>query len=78
MDEVTVRPELIERLGALAHEMDASAEELQAAAHEWAEIEAVLSEVEAELAAGAPSYSADEVFAEVDAILRERLASSGK
>jgi len=78
MDEITVRPELIERLAALAYEMDASPEELRAAAEEWAEIEAVLKEVEAELAAGAPTYSAEEVFAEVDAILRERFAPSEK
>ena len=77
-DDVTVRPELIERLGALAHEMDASAEELQAAAREWAEISAALAEADAEIAAGAPLHDAEEVFAELDAILRERFASSEK
>ena len=59
MDDVTVRPELIERLGALAHEMDASAEELQAAAREWAEISAALAEADAEVAAGADHPQGD-------------------
>jgi len=78
MDETTARPELIERLGALAYELDASPEELQAAAREWAEIEAILNEAEAELAAGAPTYSADEVFAEARAILEERIRAAAE
>ena len=72
MDEIEARPELIERLAALATKMNASPAELQAAAREWADIEAVLEEAEAEIAAGAPTYDAKEVFAESRAILEEQ------
>ena len=75
---VGVRPELIERMGALAAEMDASGEELEAAARDWREIETVLAEAEAELAAGSPTYSADEVFAEARAILEKRIRAAQK
>jgi hypothetical protein len=75
---VEVRPELLEKLGALAHEMNVSPAEMEAAAREWVEIEAVLVEVEAELAAGGPTYSAEEVFAEARAILEERIRAAGK
>jgi len=75
MDETTARPELVERLGALAHELRASPDELQAAAREWAAIESALAEGEAQLASGLPLHEPEEVLAEVDAILRERFAS---
>ena len=74
--DTIVRQELIEKLGALAHEMDASPEELQAAAREWAEIEAACAEAEAEIAAGAPLHDAEEVFAEARAILEDRIRAA--
>lgn len=78
MDETTVRPELIERLGALAHELDASPQELQAAAREWAEIEAALAEAEAEIASGATLRDAEEAFAEMRARVAERIRAAAR
>ena len=71
------RPELVDRIGELARETGSSPEELEAAAQEWAEHErwkaAKVQEALDELAAGAPTYDAEEVFAEMDAILEARL-----
>ena len=76
------RPELVDRIGELARETGSSPEELEAAAQEWAEHErwkaSKVQEALDELAAGAPTYDAEEVFAEMDAILEARLRAAGK
>jgi predicted transcriptional regulator len=81
MDQkVAVRPELVERLSALAHEMDASPDELEAAAQEVAEfnrwVEAECAEAEAELAAGAPTRDAEEVLAEFLERVEQRIRAA--
>jgi enoyl-CoA hydratase/carnithine racemase len=81
MDQkVAVRPELVERLSALVHEMGASPDELEAAAQEVAEfnrwVEAECAEAEAELAAGAPTRDAEEVLAEFLERVEQRIRAA--
>jgi predicted transcriptional regulator len=84
MDESApnAREALIDRLDQLAHETGSSPDEMEAAAREWAEYErwkeAMVQEALDELEAGAPLLDAEEVFAEVRALLEERIRAAGR
>ena len=74
--------DLVERIGELARETGSTPDEIEAAAREWAEYErwkeAQVQEALDELEGGAPTYDAEEVFAEMNAILEERIRAAGK
>jgi predicted transcriptional regulator len=78
-----VRPELVEKIGELARETGCTPDELEAAAREYAEYarwkEAKIQEALDELEAGGPTYSHEEVMAEIKALIEERIrAAAGK
>ena len=84
MDETTgnARDALIDRLDQLARETKTPPDEMEAAAREWAEYQrwkkARVQEALDELEAGAPLLDAEEVFAEVRAILEERIRAASR
>ena len=74
--------DLVERITELARETGSGPDEIEAAAREYVEYErwkeAQVQEAIDELEAGAPTYDAEEVFAEMNAILEERIRAAGK
>ncbi len=82
-NSAAVRPELVERIGELARETGSTPDELEAAAREYAEYErwkeAKIQEALDELEAGGPTYSHEEVMAEIKALIEERIrAAAGR
>jgi predicted transcriptional regulator len=81
-DSAAARPELVERIGELARETGCTPDELEAAAREYAEYERwkemKVQEALDELEAGGPTYDAEEVFAEMEALLEERIRAAEK
>ncbi len=74
--------DLFERIAELARETGSGPDEIEAAAREYVEYErwkaAMIQEALDEEAAGAPTYDAEEVFAEMEALLEERIRAAGK